>query len=205
MPDGRCLRCDRSDCVCDDVPDDITLIRSVGSHEGWLAAAVRAVKYGGERARADHLGARMRPILGEIIAGEPDALVVPVPLHRSRERERGFNQAAVLARVALGQDRSRLRERALWRVRPTRRQVGLSAVDRAGNVTGAFAADPAEIQARPVILVDDVYTTGSTVGACAAVLIRAGAPAVAVLTVSRARLAAGDGDPDSGRTSLDHA
>lgn len=203
MPDGRCLRCDRSDCACDDVPGDITLIRSVGSHEGWLAAAVRAVKYGGERARANHLGALMMPLLGEIIAGEPDAIVVPVPLHRSRERERGFNQAAVLARAALGQDRSRLRERALWRVRPTRRQVGLSAADRAGNVTGAFHADAGVIQARPIILVDDVYTTGSTVGACVAVLIGAGAPAVAVLTVSRARLAPDGAYPDDGRASLD--
>ena len=119
-------------------------------------------------------------------AGPPD-LLVPVPLHPERERERGFNQALLLARrlgqawnVPLGAD-------ALVRTRATTSQAELSAEARRANVRGAFTLRrPARVAARHVALVDDVLTTGSTAAACAQSLLDGGAASVGVLTVARA-------------------
>ncbi len=110
-------------------------------------------------------------------------LAVPVPLHRSRTRERGFNQSDDLAR-GLGLPVVR----ALWRTRRTAVQADLSAADRLVNVTGAFAARRGArlVERRVVVLVDDVSTTGATLNACAAVLRECGAVSVLALTAARA-------------------
>ena len=114
-------------------------------------------------------------------------LLVPVPLHARRLRERGFNQAVLLGESLGRAWRLPLARRALRRVRWTEPQAGLSAAERAENIRGAFAvAEPARVAGRRVLLVDDVYTTGSTVTECARELKRAGATAVFVVTVARA-------------------
>lgn len=139
-----------------------------------------------------------RPHLAEIMAtamrraGEPllsaAALIVPVPLYRWRLWQRRFNQAAALAASL-----SRLTgvphdPLVLERVKPTRRQVGLSATQRRDNVRGAFRvpdAARARIAGRDVLLIDDVYTSGATAKAATRALLRGGAAAVDVLTFAR--------------------
>ena len=112
-------------------------------------------------------------------------LIVPVPLHPKRLKQRGFNQALLLARafpeVPLGRE-------AVVRVRHTVPQVELKPKERRDNVKGAFAVpDPALVKGKNVLLLDDVYTTGATVRECAKVLRRAGARRVDVLTVARVK------------------
>jgi ComF family protein len=108
-------------------------------------------------------------------------LAVPVPLHRSRRRARGFNQASELARH-LG---PRLTE-ALKRTRATPSQTDLPAARRHANVKGAFTlARRADVRGRRIVLVDDVSTTGATLEACARVLTDAGAREVRALTAAR--------------------
>jgi ComF family protein len=168
------------------MPDGLQVIRSVGPHAGWLQRSIHAMKYDGERVRARHLGALMRPWLVELLAAEPTALVVPVPLHVDRLRGRGFNQSLLVARHAVHSDPWPIASAAVARVRSTRQQVHLSLSERERNVSGAFEADPLVVANRPILLVDDVFTTGSTLMACAAALRDAGATDIAAVTLSRA-------------------
>jgi len=125
-------------------------------------------------------------------AAPESPLVVPVPLYKSKRRERGFNQSEEVARVAMKQpvllakaDLS-LALGALERLRETRSQTGLTRHQRRENVRGAFAVpDPAQVRGRNLVLVDDVLTTGTTVSECARVLKRAGARSVLVGTIAR--------------------
>jgi ComF family protein len=116
-----------------------------------------------------------------------DVLLIPVPLYKGKRRQRGFNQAELIARAALkihpGQ---RLVTDLLLRTRDTHSQIGLTSHQRRENMRGAFTvARAAEVTGREVLLVDDVYTTGTTVSECAKVLRRAGAKRVWVATVAR--------------------
>lgn len=116
------------------------------------------------------------------------ALIVPVPLYRWRLWRRRFNQAAALADYVAELSGVPHDPLALERVKPTRRQVGLSAVQREENVRGAFRVPElarARIASRAVLLVDDVYTSGATAKAATRALLRAGAAAVDVLTFAR--------------------
>lgn len=120
------------------------------------------------------------------LAGEKPSAIVPVPLHPVKEREREFNQAARLGRhlaAALGIP---LNTKMLRRVSFTVTQTKLSRVDRARNMQGAFALKPgAHLAGQRLVLVDDVFTTGATTNACAAILRAAGAAEVCVWTVAR--------------------
>ena len=162
-----------------------------------MRSAIHALKYDGIRPAAVPLG-RMLASAIEKLAGEApgEMLVVPVPLHRSRLRERGFNQARVLAEVALKRLRQtqpgwelELASKALLRQRPTESQAGLTRHQRRRNVRGAFqVTDPHEVMGRHVLLVDDIYTTGATCRAAALVMMQAGAASVRVATLARAGL-----------------
>jgi ComF family protein len=115
-------------------------------------------------------------------------LIVPVPLHARKRRQRGFNQAELIARAALKLQPSQRFELkpVLDRIRETQAQIGLSRHDRRENLRGAFAVTaPQAIRGREVLLVDDVFTTGTTASECALVLRRAGAAKVYVATVAR--------------------
>jgi len=145
-----------------------------------LARSVRALKFHGHRAAAASLGAA----LGSLLPLPAGALVVPVPLHPSRLRERGYNQALLLARALGRAAQLRVAVRALVRRRATPSQAHLDAAARRANLAGAFAA-PAPLDGATIVLVDDVLTTGATADACARTLRAAGAARVLVLTVGR--------------------
>jgi ComF family protein len=149
------------------------------------------LKFYGRGHLANRLGELLlRPL--EALTERDSALVVPVPLHASRSRERGFNQAALLARGLVRKIRRKerglqLAADLLFRLRPTLPQVGLSASARRENVRGVFAVSkPERVRNRTVLLVDDVMTTGATLSACAAALKRAGATRVLALSLARA-------------------
>jgi ComF family protein len=163
-----------------------------GSYDGGLRDLIHLLKFQQVRPAAAVLG-RM---LAEAIAGLDYTLpageiaVVPVPLHARKRAQRGFNQADLIARAALKQisrpERFQIMAGALVRRRETESQIGLTRHQRRVNMRGAFAVpDPMQIEKRNVLLVDDVFTTGTTAAECATVLRRAGANRVYVATVAR--------------------
>jgi len=150
-----------------------------------LGTALRALKYGRRRALAAPLGA----LLAEHVpfgTGEHD-LVVPVPLHRSRLRDRGFNQALLLARAPAARLGLPVIADALRRICDTSPQTSLDEPDRRRNVRSAFVPHrPDTIRGRRVLLVDDVVTSGATVESCSRALRTGGATRVDVLSLARA-------------------
>jgi ComF family protein len=175
-----------------------------GTYAGALRNIIHAFKYEGRRSLARPLAAMLRERSAEVLTGA--RCVVPVPLYPTRRLARGFNQAAALARHLDVPVVS-----ALWRIRPTAPQAGLTASERAGNVSGAFRLSPlltgrmrrTYIDGRVIVLVDDVLTTGATLGACAAALDAAGAREIRMLTLARAPLQKGaDRLPDIGRHGI---
>jgi ComF family protein len=124
--------------------------------------------------------------LNSFVAKAAPDLIIPVPLHHSRLRERGFNQAILMGELLARRWRIPLHRATLRRVRATVPQVGLTSAQRRENIRGAFAVpSPAEVTGRRVLLLDDVFTTGSTITECALVLRKAGAAAVYATTVAR--------------------
>jgi ComF family protein len=117
---------------------------------------------------ADYLATNLLPV----------DVVVPVPLHRRRERDRGFNQSALLARAVATACALPTNEASLMRTRETVPQVGLDIYARRVNVRGAFRAGREGVVGRRVLLIDDVCTTGATMEACAEALAAVGARAV---------------------------
>jgi ComF family protein len=172
-PTAICLHCRAS-------PRTVERARAAGEYDGVLRSLVHGLKYDGRRSLARPLGALMRVRGGEVLAGA-DA-VVPVPLHRSRRRARGFNQADDLAR-RLGLPVVA----ALRRMRATATQAELAADRRSVNVSGAFGTTraAAELRGKIVVVVDDVRTTGATIEACACALKESGVREVRALTAAR--------------------
>jgi ComF family protein len=171
----RCGRCDA---------DSITSARACGLYEGALRASILALK------REPNVTRRLLETLRRTQQRTPLAeadLIVPVPLHASREGERGFNQAVVLARELARATNLPIDEYSLARrVHTERHRAGMDARSRRDSVGGAFEVRrPEPIAGRRVLLLDDVFTTGATVSECAAVLKSAGAADVYVLTVAR--------------------
>ena len=167
---------------CDD--DMFTSARACGSYEDGLRACILALK------REPHVARRLAGVMLQAQTRTPSDsadLIIPVPLHSRRERERGFNQAALLARELARGTKLPLDEHSLVRRTQTERhRAGMDARARRESVAGAFAVrHPKLIAGRCVLLVDDVFTTGATVSACAAVLKAAGAKDVYVLTIAR--------------------
>jgi ComF family protein len=155
----------------------IPLAQAIGAYDATLREVLHALKYDGRRSVAPPLS-RMMAVHGRQVLQGAD-VVVPVPLHRRRQRQRGFNQAEDLAR-GLGLPVAR----ALRRVRATQPQVDLPADERRENVKDAFTIHR-PVNGAIIVLVDDVATTGATLEACARVLRDAGAKELRALTAAR--------------------
>lgn len=168
--------------------DDLSTLAgcvSSGVHEGILRQALHALKYENTRQVAPLLGARLALCLLEtewIID-----TVIPVPLHTTRLKERGYNQAKLIAEGLTGRTALTMSEDGLQRQRFTHTQVGLNREERLENVVDAFIADSFRVRGQRVLIIDDVCTTGATLEACASALLSAGAEAVYALTVTRAQ------------------
>jgi ComF family protein len=162
-----------------------------------MRAAIHAFKYDRLHAVAPRLGRMLGEIIAQFAADVPDGmLVIPVPLHRSKAEQRGFNQARSLAEHALACLRKThpawrltLAQKTLVRHRSTRSQAGLTPRQRRENVRGAFKiSDPAAVAKRDILIVDDIFTTGATARSVSSVLMRAGAKSVRVATLARAHM-----------------
>lgn len=158
---------------------------STGVHDGKIQQAVWSLKYENGRQLAAPLGARLTQHLAGL--HWPVEIIIPVPMHASRLAERGYNQAQLLAEQIAQLSGIPCMPGALRRWRFTPSQVGLGREARLVNVQDAFEADPVLVMNQVILLVDDVYTTGATLSACADTLLQAGATAVYGLTVSVAR------------------
>lgn len=153
--------------------------------DGTMRQAILLFKYGGRRTLARHLGRLMVEGAGRLLDPSQFDLLIPVPLHPKRERARGFNQAALLAKeIGTGWGLC-VGHRVLHRVRATEAQSG-GRREREENIKGAFAvARPGRVKNMRLLLIDDVFTTGATAGECVKVLLAAGAAEVGVYTLAR--------------------
>jgi ComF family protein len=163
-----------------------------GSYDSGLRELIHLLKYNQVRPAANVLGRMLAEAIEDLqpIFPAEEILVVPVPLHAKKLRQRGFNQSELIARAAsklkLAASLFQLSPGLLERRRETKSQIGLSRHQRRENIRGAFVvAKPREVKGREVLVVDDVFTTGTTVSECARILRRAGATKVYVATVAR--------------------
>jgi ComF family protein len=171
----RCRRCDA---------DAFTVARAGGTYEGALRASVLALK------REPHVCNKLVELLVNVQQQYPlnqATRIVPVPLHKEREQARGFNQAGIVGRALSRAVSLPFDEISLKRTEhTTRHRAGMDARDRRESVENAFAVSyPALIAGERILLIDDVFTSGATVSACAKVLLEAGAADVFVLTIAR--------------------
>lgn len=171
----RCRKCD---------DDAFTAARACGFYEGALRASVLELK------RQPHVASRLARLMLATQQRPPlnsANLIIPVPLHSERERERGFNQAALLASELARLSHLPLDEHSVVRrVHTERHRAGMDARARRDSVAAAFAIrHPKLVACQRVLLIDDVFTTGATVSACATALKQAGAEEVFVLTLAR--------------------
>jgi ComF family protein len=171
----------------DGPPEPLVQLEWCAPFAGVVRSALHALKYAGERRLAEPLGAAVAARWREVGVGA--SLVVPVPVHEGRRRERGYDQAELIARVA-GRSLGLPVTTAVRRDRATTAQYRLDRRHRADNVRAAFSVLPEArrtVAGQWVVLVDDVVTTGATLGAVGNALLEAGALAVSAVAVARER------------------
>ncbi len=174
-------------CVYLSKPEDrkILAVRSLGTFDDYYQKLIHRFKYD----KKIPLGKRLAQSLAKVVAQDEDFvncdLVIPVPLHRARHRERGFNQSEVLAEGVSQAINVSLAKEILKRKKRTKDQTYLNVQQRTENVRDAFVVtQPERINNRKVILVDDVITTGATLNECARMLRQAGAKEIFAVTLA---------------------
>jgi len=159
-----------------------------GSYDGELRELIHLLKYEQVTPAANVLGGMLAAAIAKLEIAGP-VLIVPVPLHSSKQRQRRFNQAELIARAAIkrmAMPGAELATNLLVRQRATVSQIGLTRPQRAENIRGAFrTAHLEQIAGRNILLIDDVLTTGTTASECARVLRKAGAKKIWAATVAR--------------------
>ena len=178
---------DGEDRVCGDCqaePPPFTRARAAVIYEEPVSKAITGLKFGRRLAYLPVMHSWLQqPRCLELV--EDADLIAPVPLYPKRLKQRGFNQAILLAQAF---PETPLAREAVVRLRHTAPQVGLNPKERRANVKGAFGVpDPALVKGKNILLIDDLFTTGATVQECAKVLKKAGARRVEVLTVARVK------------------
>ncbi len=185
----RCLHpfssADTSSHLCGNClthPATCQQIRAAGTYKGILHDLVVRLKYHGEERLAVGLGRRMAHEIREIKFD----LILPIPLHKNRLRERGFNQAHLLAKEIARVSKIDLDPFILIKTKSTEAQALLPAEERRKNLKGAFQLkDSSKIKGKRILLIDDVYTTGTTIEEASKVLVRQGAETVEALVLAR--------------------
>ena len=180
---------------CKATPPAFTQAVAHGLYQSELRSLLHLLKYDGIEPVADKLGILLARQILALQDASQEMAVIPVPLFKGKRRQRGFNQAAVLAHAAVKAMRRLQPERKLTvatdlleRGRATESQAGLTPHQRRANMRGAFFVPaPEKLKGADVLLIDDIYTTGATARACAQALIRAEAHSVRVVTVARAQ------------------
>lgn len=171
--------------MCQVSPLTVAPIHAAFLFDDQIRDALHALKYRGGTALVAPLAPRMAEAWRS--NGMQCDLLIPVPLHPKRETQRGYNQAAVLARALGHEIRVSVAERALARTRNTASQTRLNRQERKQNVEAAFICEaPTLVAGRHVTLIDDVATTGATLDACATALLAQGAQRVSAFTLARA-------------------
>lgn len=162
--------------------------RSPYIYEGVMGECIQSLKY---RAMLQIMGLFERLLLKSLANSSlctAKDIITPVPLHKTRLRERGFNQAELLASLIKQINHIKIHTGLLKRIKPTRPQTKLTRPQRTDNIKGAFEVIlPSAVKEKDILLIDDVFTTGSTANECARVLIEAGAKRVDVWTLARTR------------------
>ncbi|MEJ2209214.1 MAG: ComF family protein [Anaerolineae bacterium] len=178
------LRCSR----CRQLPQEWEALLAYGFHQEALRTAIHQFKYEDLRCLAPLLGGLMAEGWGRLAPDgwQPD-VIVPIPLHPSRQRQRGYNQSALLARELGAHLGCPVETKALMRVRATAPQVGLGLDERRTNVRGAFDCRDGRLRGKKVLLIDDVCTTGSTLESACLAMKESGATSVLAYTLARAR------------------
>ena len=178
--------------ICRRLEPPFVKAAAYGSYESGLRDLIHLLKYQQVRSAANVLGRMLAEVMADLEPGWSPAsvLVVPVPLFSAKLRQRGFNQAERIAQVALklspAREKYAIANDVLERSRETQSQLGLTRHQRRENLRGAFRVTNREkVSGREILLVDDVFTTGTTASECARVLRRAGAARVWVATVAR--------------------
>lgn len=168
---------------CQSDPPPYTAMRNLAIYEGVLRECVHALKYQNNQSLGEYFSNPLAVVVHKE-AWEIEK-IVPVPLSHQRLKERGYNQAALIARPLAARLGYHFDPFCLVRTRDTPSQVGLSGEERRLNVIGAFKAIPELVEGKNILLVDDVMTTGSTMAECARALQVAGAKCVYCLTLGR--------------------
>ena len=174
---------------CDQCPDSARFrkVRSVTDYDTVVGAALRLLKYSGKTVMAKPLADLMIKAMPMLFGMEDYDYIVPVPLHRKRRRERGYNQVELIGRRLSSATNIPMRTRSLIKTVHTPPQVGLSYEERQRNVKGHFdLSDPLEHDGKRILLIDDVLTTGATANESSRILLQKGkAKYVDVFTLLR--------------------
>ena len=189
LQEPLCRRCGvevdsaRNDCGCRARLRALTRLRSAVAYEGPIEPVIHRFKYEGWR----RLAAPLAQLMAERLAAEGVAarLIVAVPLHSSRRRQRGYNQSELLMRELIQRLALRAPPGVLVRTRATPPQVGNDRTRRFENVAGAFTWEGGRLSGEAILLIDDVATTGATLNACALALKAAGSGPVTGVSVAR--------------------
>ncbi len=168
-------------------PQAFRRIYGAASYDGAVAEAIKLFKFHDKQRLVAPLSELMADFAARELDFEAYEYIVPVPLHKVRERDRGFNQARLLAQALLPKFPNAQLDESLRRIRPTKVQSRLaSEAERRANVVGAFAVQGDRLAQKTVLLVDDVVTSGDTIAECATVLQRANVAVVDVFAVALA-------------------
>ena len=163
------------------------IVASTAAHQGVMQSAVQAIKYHNQPQMAIPLGQRLAQAITQL--NWTFDTIIPVPMHTSRYRERGYNQAQEIAIALAEVIQYECKPNAIERIRATQSQVGLNRQERLSNLNDAFIAHSEFVKDKTLLLVDDVQTTGTTISMCAEAALQAGARHVYGLTVTAATLA----------------
>jgi ComF family protein len=174
---------ERSSCSCDKLEDKNFILRSWAIYSGVVREAIHRMKFEDDIGLAYFFATKLHERYMDL-SWNVD-LVVPVPLSRERKKERGYNQASLIARPFAALCNMRYAGKAIKRVRNTASQVNLAADERFNNVKNAFMASADVVYNKKVLLIDDIATTCATISECSNALINAGAEKVFALTLAK--------------------